>query len=92
MVRPDPPRGGKVPIIKTLTTADGRQLKARKASFKIIQENWSEYALEDGTTVRIRSSAVKILQVLDDKGEPARNEEGDPLLVVNHRTDVVSSG
>jgi len=29
---------------------------------------------------------------LDNENKPARTVEGDPLLIVNHRTDVITSG
>jgi hypothetical protein len=81
-----------VPIIKTLTAPDGSQVKAREISFRVMEEHWNEYALEDGTTVRIRTVAVKMFQVLDANGEPAMTPDGDHNIVVHHQTTVVTSG
>ena len=78
--------------IKTLTMPDGKQVKAKELDFNIIKEDWSQYALQDGTVVKLRTTVMKIMQILDDKGKPAQNPDGEPLLFVNHRTDVVTSG
>jgi hypothetical protein len=78
--------------IKTITLADGSQAKAQEVDFKLQHEDWSIYALPDGTVVRLKTTVLKILQVLDKDGKPARTVEGDPFLIVNHRTDVIASG
>jgi len=48
--------------------------------------------LPDGTVVKLKTTVLKILQVLDNENKPARTVEGDPFLIVNHRTDVITSG
>ncbi len=66
--------------------------KLKKSSFKLQHEDWSLYTLPDGTVVKLKTTVMKILQVLDNDGKPARIVEGDPFLIVNHRVDVISSG
>ena len=79
--------------IKTITLPDGSQAKAREVVFNLEHEDWSVYNLpEDGTVVKLKTTVLKILQVLYNEGKPARTVEGDPFLIVNHRTDVISSG
>ena len=78
--------------IKTITMPDGSQAKAQEIEFKLQHEDWSQYALPDGTVVKLKTTVLKILQVLDNENKPARTVEGDPLLIVNHRTDVITSG
>jgi len=78
--------------IKTITMPDGSQVKAQEVDFKLQHENWSQYVLQDGTSVKLKTTVLKILQVLDENGNPARTAEGDPFLIVNHRTDVIASG
>ncbi len=78
--------------IKTIPMPDGTQTKALEVEFKLLHEDWSQYQLPDGTTVKLKTTVLKILQVLDEQGKPARTPEGDPLLIVNHRTDVITSG
>ena len=78
--------------IKTITMPDGSQAKAQEIDFQPQVENWNQYTLPDGTVVKVKTTVLKILQVLDDKGNPARTVEGDPFLIVNHRIDVIASG
>ena len=78
--------------IKTINTPDGKQVKAKELEFNILKEDWSQYALADGTVVKLRTTVMKILQILDDNGMPAMNPDGDPLLFINHKTDVITSG
>lgn len=78
--------------IKTITMPDGSQAKAQEVDFQPQSEVWNQYLLQDGTTVKVKTTVLKILQVLDDKGNPARTVEGDPFLIVNHRIDVIASG
>ena len=78
--------------IKTIAMPDGSQVKAQEVEFELQREGWSQYVLPDGTVVKLKTTVLKILQVLDDKGNPARTVEGDPFLIVNHRTDVIASG
>lgn len=78
--------------IKTITMPDGSQAKAQEVDFQPQIEHWNQYTLQDGTVVKVKTTVLKILQVLDDKGGPARTVEGDPFLIVNHRIDVIASG
>ena len=78
--------------IKTITMPDGSQTKAQEVEFKLQHEDWSQYVLPDGTVVKLKTTVLKILQVLDNDNKPARTVEGDPFLIVNHRTDVITSG
>ena len=78
--------------IKTIMLPNGKQAKAQEVPFRIAHEEWSEYHLDDGTIVRLRTTATKIMRVLNDDGNPAVTPDGDPLVFVVHRTDVVTSG
>jgi hypothetical protein len=77
--------------IKTIMLPNGKQAKAQEVPFQIVREEWSEYNLQDGTVVRLRTTAAKIMRILDENGNPAMSPEGDPLVFVVHRTDVISS-
>lgn len=50
---------------------------SRDMRYSIISEEWNEYVLEDGTTVRIKSSVVEITR----SNKYDRN--GDPIYVAN---------
>ena len=78
--------------IKTITLPNGKQVKAQEVEFKLLREDWSQYQLPDGTIVKLRTTVLKIMQVLNDDGKPASTPEGDPFLIVNHKTDVITSG
>ncbi len=78
--------------IKTISTPNGSEVKAQEVDFKLLHEDWSVCTLPDGTMVRLKTTVLKILQVLDDDGKPAKTPDGDPFLIVNHRTDVITSG
>lgn len=50
---------------------------AQEMKFSILREEWNEYVLEDGTTVRIRSTVVNIVR------SNRFDRNGDPIYVVN---------
>ena len=57
--------------IKTITLPDCSQAKAREVVFNLEHEDWSVYNLpEDGTVVKLKTTVLKILQVLDNEGKP----------------------
>ena len=78
--------------IKNITLPNGQQVQAQEIEFKLLNEDWSQYQLPDGTIVKLRTTVLKILQVLDEKGKPAKTPEGDPVIMVNHKVDVITSG
>ena len=67
------------------------ELDAIEMQFEIKKEEWSEYKLYDGGTIRLKTSAHKIVRVVDGDGNPVRTEDGDPRMIVRHNTQVVSS-
>ncbi len=63
--------------------AAGEKIKALALDFKIMQENWNVYELEDGTRVRIRASAVGFTIALEPVTEkPIYDPKGEPLFGV----------
>ncbi|MFC2035654.1 hypothetical protein ACFLUJ_05975 [Chloroflexota bacterium] len=70
---------------------DGVEHDGREVDFKIVKEEWNEYELYDGGRVRLRTSAQKIIQVLDVDGRPLLNKDGDPHIMVRHNTQIVTS-
>ena len=67
----------------------GQELRAIERDFGIGKEEWNEYKLLDGGTVRIKTSAQQIFQVVDDEDKPKYTVRGDLHIVVTHKTDVV---
>ena len=70
---------------------DGSERDVLDMDFAIRKEEWNEYSLDDGTTVRLRTFAVRIFRVLDDEGKPAYTAEGEPELFVRHNTTVIGA-
>ena len=53
-----------------------REVEGTEVSFSVIQQDWCEYALNDGTTLRMQTVVTSIVRV---DGEYVAN--GDPLYV-----------
>lgn len=66
----------------TVRLPDGTERNALELDFAVDKEDWNEYCLGDGTKVRLKTSVVRIFQVLDDDGEPSFTAEGEPELLV----------
>ena len=68
----------------------GQEVSAVERDFQIQREEWNEYKLLDGGIVRVKTTVNRICQVVDDNGNPKYNADGTPLMVVHHKSDVVS--
>ena len=71
--------------------ANGEERDALELDFEIQKEEWDEYKLLDGGHVRLKTSALKMFRVLDTQGKPAYTPDGDPLILVRHNTQIVST-
>ena len=71
--------------------AGEHEFDAIEVQFEIGQENWNEYKLLDGGVVRVKTSVGKIFRVVDSDGKPTVTPEGDPHVIVRHKTEVVAS-
>ena len=72
-------------------TVNGKPTKVIEREFTIREENWSAYDLLDGGVIRVKTTALKILQVVDDEGKPLNAPDGTPQFVVQHKSDVVAT-
>lgn len=79
-----------MPQITKLRIGD-QEFDAIELEFEIKSEDWSEYRLVDGGTIRVKTTVHKIFQVLDANGNPARNPDGDRSVYVRHATQIVAS-
>lgn len=50
--------------------------------FKTTSENWGDYALNDGSCLRMRMNVIKIARQIDDTGNIAFNINGSPAIGV----------
>lgn len=69
---------------------DEKDLDVREAEFEISREEWNEYRLLDGGKVRVKTTVARVFRVLDNEGKPAYTKEGDPYLIVRHKTEIVA--
>ena len=68
-----------------------REVNAREEDFEIVREDWNEYRLLDGGSVRVKTTVARIFRVLDDEGRPVYDQDGDPQVVVRHNTQIVAA-
>ena len=55
----------------------GRDVDGLELKFKSIREEWNEYDLEDGTTIRLKAVVTDVVRL---NGE--YDQEGNPVYVV----------
>jgi len=67
------------------------ELTVRDVEFDVIREEWSEYKLKDGGTVRIRATALTISRLVDAQGKPTNNPDGTPAILVNQQLQIVAN-
>ena len=68
-----------------------REVNAREEDFEIVREDWNEYRLLDGGSVRVKTTVARIFRVLDEEGRPVYDQDGDPQVVVRHNTQIVAA-
>ncbi|MBI4216396.1 MAG: hypothetical protein HY687_03265 [Chloroflexi bacterium] len=63
----------------------GEKIKALSLDFKVIEEHWNIYELEDGTRVRARVTVNRFKKALDPRtSEPIyKNNSGEPIYGVD---------
>ena len=71
---------------------NGVERDAIELQFEIRREDWAEYEFVDGGTMRAKTTVKRIWQVIDEDGKPVKHANGDRFLVVEHGTEVVTSG
>ena len=77
--------------IQTTPGPDGKNIQVQEIDFDTVKENWNEYHLGDGTTVRVKTIVLKIFQILDDEGKPTETADGDPNVLVRSENRVTAS-
>jgi len=55
----------------------GEELQAQPIDINQTEEHWNQYLLDDGTVVKMKLVATKVLRV-DEKFDP----EGNPLYII----------
>lgn len=77
--------------IKEITMPDGSKIRGIVTSFEIVKEDWNEYALEDGTMLRVKNVLVRVLRLVDENDVPRITPDGDPEIFVNTSVTVVAN-
>ena len=75
---------------RTQIKVDGALIDVSEEDFEIVREEWNEYKLLDGGTIRMKTTMQRVFRVLDAQGKPELTPQGDPNMVVRHNTQVVA--
>lgn len=60
-----------------IRTPDGREVGAEDIDFEVMKEDWNEYKLKDGTTLRVKTVVTSIIRTEDH--DPMT---GDPTYII----------
>jgi len=63
-----------------------KEVEGTEVSFSVIQQDWNEYALNDGTTLRVSTVMTAVLRL---EGEYTGN--GDPVYTIGTQNIVTAS-
>jgi hypothetical protein len=80
----DNPESPKVPI---QINVGGAMLDAFSVPFKAVSEAWSDYLLEDGTTLRVKPVPVEFYRAVD-----RYDADGNPSYYVRTQTILLPTG
>ena len=68
-----------------------KEINGVEQEFEIGREEWNEYKLLDGGRIRVKTQVHKIFRIVDDEGNQTYTSDGEPNVLVKHRTDIVTS-
>ena len=75
---------------REITMPDGKKAMAKEMAFDTVKEDWNEYKLEDGVTVRIKAVVHTIFRIVDAEGKPESTESGEPSILVRSANSVMA--
>ena len=67
-----------------------QEVDAYELSYETIKEDWNQYKLPDGRTVRVKVIVSRICQVVDENGAPRFNSDGSLSLIASQRVEIVA--
>ena len=67
-----------------------QEIDALEVDFDIHREDWDEYKLLDGGTVRIKTTVTRIYKAVDEEGNQRYLEDGSPFMIVTHKLEVIT--
>ena len=62
----------------------GRKVQGTEVGFDTIREEWNEYALRDGTSIKVKTVLTNVVR-LNGEHDP----QGDPVYVIRSNNQVV---
>ena len=78
------------PVRMRVQGPDGSTVEAEVLDFKIEREDWVVYKLEDGTTLRMKVTLLKVGKAVDGEGNVRYKADGEPLYFTNQRVELVA--
>ena len=75
-------------MIQTIKV-DGKDIKVKEIDFETVKDEWDEYKLLDGGTVRVKTVIRSIFYLVDDKGNSLLDPDGNPQVSTRSSTQVV---
>jgi hypothetical protein len=76
---------------KTQVRIGDVMVSVSEEDFTIEKEDWNEYRLLDGGTIKVKTTVQRIFRVLDARGKPKIDADGDPEVLVRHSSQVVAT-
>ena len=70
---------------------DGVKHRAVELPYEIDREDWAEYKFADGDRARVKTTVIRMFQVIDGDNKPVRRPNGDRAIIVEHETTAVFS-
>jgi hypothetical protein len=73
-----------------ITLPDGKKVEAVEVGITKSTENWNEYELEDGSTMKVKLVLLKVLKTTTEKtplGEPIYITNAQNLMVVKAKKE-----
>lgn len=68
--------------VREMELPGNQKLSVTEVNFDVMREDWGEYKLSDGSTVRVRNVVLRIFLQVDNAGNVVYNEHGEPNVVV----------
>ena len=53
-----------------------------EVEFETVKEDWNEYALADGTKLRVKNVLTRVFMQVDEHGAVIYNEHGEPNVII----------
>ena len=63
-----------------------RDIEGTEVSFNVMQQDWNEYSLNDGTIIKVQTVMTSVLRL-----EGEYNNLGDPIYIVHTQNIVIAN-